>query len=449
MTDLLPHLEAALKFARQHGADHADAVMLRGRSRSAMIRQGQAEGLRHAESLSLGLRVFHQGRVATVSGNDVTPEALSQLAERACAMARVVPPSPDDGLADEPLMPVPASTIAKLDLLDPSGTPDTPALLDRAREMEDAALSHAGITNSSGASTSTTLQDIALATSAGFAGQYQRSGHSCGVSVLAGTGTGMQRDYALHSAVHQTDLENPARLGHEAARRALARLNPTRPRTGLYPVLFDPRVSGSLLGHLAGAINGSAIVQGTSFLKDRLNEAVFGSGVTITDDPTLPRLAGSRPFDGEGTACLPLDLVKDGQLRHWLLDSRCARRLGLPASNGRANRTGGGNVHPGPSSLFLHAGPHSPEELRRDIREGVLITELMGNAINMLTGDYSRGGSGFMIRNGEIAEPVSGITVAGNLLDMFARLIPANDLNLMTGHHAPTIRIDQMSLAGD
>ena len=449
MSDLLTHLDAALTYARQHGADQADAVVIRGQSRSAMIRQGQAEGIRHAESLSLGLRVFHEGRVASVSGNELTPEALSQLAERACAMAKVVPPSPDDGLAEQPLMPVPASTVAQLDLLDPASPPGTNDLLDRAREMEEAALSHDGITNSSGASASTSRQDVALATSAGFAGHYQRSGHSYGISVLAGTGTGMQRDYALHSAVHQADLASPASLGHEAACRALARLNPVRPKTGLYPVLFDPRVSSSLLAHLAGAINGSAIVQEASFLKNRLGKAVFGKGITITDDPTLPRLSGSRPFDGEGTACLPLNLVKDGQLCHWLLDSRCARRLGLPASNGRASRSGSGNVRPGTSNLFLHAGTLSPEELRHDIKEGVLVTELMGNAINMLTGDYSRGGSGFMIRNGEIAEPVSGITIAGNLTDMFMRLLPANDLNLMAGHHAPTIRIDQMSLAGD
>ncbi|MBA5726748.1 TldD/PmbA family protein [Bombella mellum] len=449
MTDLLPHLEAALRAARQHGADHADAVVIRGRSRSAMIRQGQAEGLRHAESLSLGLRVFHGRRVATVSGNELGRAALDQLAERACAMARVVPPSPDDGLADRPLIPVPASMVAGLDLLDPAAAPTMETLLDRAREMEDAALSHDGITNSSGASASTTLQDVALATSSGFAGQYRRSGHGYGISILAGTGTLMQRDYAFHNTVHQADLDSPASLGHMAARRALARLNPVRPRTGLYPVLFDPRVAGSLLAHFAGAINGSAIVQEASFLKDRLNDAVFGRGITITDDPTLPRLSGSRPFDGEGVACQPLNLVEDGRLHHWLLDSRCARRLGLPASNGRASRSGEGSVRPGTSNLFLHAGTHSPEELRRDIKEGVLITELMGNAINMLTGDYSRGGSGFMIRNGEIAEPVSGITVAGSLPDMFARLLPANDLNLMAGHHAPTIRIDQMSLAGD
>ncbi|OOL19472.1 modulator protein [Bombella intestini] len=449
MTSLLSHLDDALKLARQHGADQADAVVIRGQSRSAMIRQGKAEGIRHAESLSLGLRVFHEGRVATVAGNDLTPEALSQLAERACAMAKVVPPSPDDGLAAQPLIPVPANAIATLDLLDPATPPSMETLLSKAQDMEEAALSHDGITNSSGASASTSLHDVALATSAGFTGQYQRSGHGYGISVLAGTGAQMQRDYAFHSAVHQADLENPAQLGHEAARRALARLNPTRPKTGLYPVLFDPRVAGSLLAHLAGAINGSAIVQEASFLKDKLNHAVFSRGITITDDPTLPRLAGSRPFDGEGTAGRPLNLVEDGQLHHWLLDSRCARKLGLPASNGRANRSGGGSVHPGTSNLLLHAGQHSPEELRHDIKEGVLITELMGSAINMLTGDYSRGGSGFMIRNGEIAEPVSGITVAGNLLDMFARLIPANDINLMMGHHAPTIRIDQMSLAGD
>lgn len=448
MTDLLTPLHDALTRARHHGADHADALIMRSQNRSAIIRQGKAEGIRHAEGLSLSLRVFHQGRVASVSGNDLTTHALDQLAERACAMAQAVPPSPEDGLAEHPLIPLPQEAITKLDLFDSTPTPEIDALLTTAKEMEGTALAHKGITNSSGAAASASTHDIALATSAGFAGQYQRSGHSRSISVVAGTGPHMQRDYAFHNAVHQADLHNPTHLGDEAARHALARLNPIRPKTGFYPVLFAPRVSASLLAHFAAAINGAAIVQEASFLKDKRGAALFRKGITLTDDPTLPRLAGSRPFDGEGSATLPLNLVENGQLNHWLLDSRCARKLGFPTSNGRAVRSGG-SVRPGLSTFYLHPGDHSPSALQSDIKEGVLLTELMGNAINMLTGDYSRGGSGFMIRNGEIAEPVSGITIAGNLLEMFARLIPANDLDLMAGYHAPTIRIDHMSLAGD
>lgn len=449
MNDLLTTLEHALATTRQHGADHADAFIIRSRSRSAMIRQGNAEGIRHAESLSLGLRVFREGRMASVAGNDLSTSALNQLAERACAMAQMVPPSPYDGLAENPLIPVSAEAVQRLELYDPLTPPSISDLLDHAREIETSALSYDGITNSNGASASTSESDVALATSSGFSGAYRRTSHGYGISVLAGTGAQMQRDYAFHSALHWKDLRAAKDLGHEAAQRALARLNPTRPKTGTYPVVFDRRVAGSLLGHFAAAINGAAIVQGTSFLKDKLNKHIFGHDIHITDDPTLPRMAGSHPFDGEGTASLPLQLIEGGVLKDWLLDSRCARQLGLNGSNGRATRSTGSAPRPGTSNLFMQPGTLSPDALRHDIKEGVLITELMGNAINMLTGDYSRGGSGFMIRNGEIAEPVSGITIAGNLNDMFARLIPANDLNLLEGFHTPTIRIDQMSLAGD
>lgn len=447
MSDLSSLLQQALHAAQRHGADHADVVATRSHSHSAMVRQGKTEGIKKAENISLGLRVFRDKRLASVSGNDISPSALDQLAERACAMAHVVPPSPHDGLADTPLHTLDPATVQALDLYDSTDTPDTAALLESAKRMEAAALSHNGITNSSGASASTGQYEIALATSAGFSGLYRRSTYGLGVSVLAGDTNAMERDYAMHSALHRDDLRSPESLGHEAAQRTLSRLNPSRPKTGTYPVIFDRRISSSFLGHLATAINGAAITRGSSFLKDAINQPVFSEGITITDDPTLPRSPGSRPFDGEGCANAPLNLIERGMLTQWLLDSRCARQLNL-TPNGRASRSLDGSVHPSCSNLFLQPGPCSVSELCQDIKEGVLITELMGNAVNMLTGDYSRGASGFMIRNGHMAEPVSGLTVAGNLRDMFARLQPANDLERDQSVNAPSLRIDHMTIAG-
>ncbi|GBQ06719.1 TldD/PmbA family protein [Saccharibacter floricola] len=448
MNDFSSLLQQALQAAKRNGADHADVVATRSHSQSAMVRQGKAEGIKHADNISLGLRVFRGQRIATVSGNDVSSNALDQLAERACAMAKIVPPSPYDGLADHPLEAPDQALIRSLDMFDDSPAPDTARLLDKALEMERAALSHKGITNSSGASASAGRTDIALATSGGFYGAYQRSQFGLGVSVLAGEGDKMERDYAFHSTLHQTDLRTPEALGHEAAERALARLNPGRPKTGHYPVIFDRRISSSLLGHLASAINGAAIARGSSFLKDKMGQSIFADGITITDDPTLARQAGSRPFDGEGCATSRLNIVENGVLNHWLLDSRCARQLSL-TPNGRAVRSLDGSVHPSSSNLFLQTGSVSVEELCQDIKEGVLITELMGNAINMLTGDYSRGASGFMIRNGHKAEAVSGLTIAGNLHEMFTHLRPADDLQFDQAVNAPSIRLDSMTIAGE
>lgn len=447
MSDLSPLLHKALQAARHYGADHADVVVTSGRGHSAMIRQGQAEGIKQTENIHLGLRVFRGKRVATVSGNDTSPQTLDQLAECACAMAQAVPESPFDGLADHILTAPTTQSIQALDLVDSTSPLETTHLLEAAKQMETAALSHPGITNSSGSSASVSCTTIALATSSGFHGAYQHSHYGLGVSVLAGQGTSMERDYAMHSALHHADLRNPEEIGHEAAKRTLARLNPSRPKTGSYPVIFDHRISSSLLEHLAAAINGATIAQEASFLTQKLNQKIFADHITIVDDPTLPRRPGSHPFDGEGCSSSRLNLVDNGRLTQWLLDSRCARQLNLPP-NGRAARSLNGSLYPKCSNLFLQPSHLSPTELYHDITEGIMITELMGNSINMLTGDYSRGASGFMIRHGNIAEPVSGLTIAGNLNDMFARLQPANDLHDDHSINAPSLRINHMSIAG-
>ncbi len=428
--------------ARAAGADAADVVLVAGTSLNVQRRLRRTEQLERSESRDVGLRVFVGRRSAIVSSTTVDPAGFAQLAERAVDMARIVPEDPYGGLADE------AQAVQGVDLdMDDGQEPDAAALLARASAAEEAALSVAGITNSEGADAGYSRYEVVLVTSAGFAGTYTRTGHSVSATALAGEGTAMQRDYDYASAVHLADLEDPAAIGRVAAEKALARLNPTRPRTAKLPVVYDPRVSTSLLGHLLGAINGSAIARGTSFLKEKLGQRVFASGIVVRDDPRRRRGLRSRPFDGEGVPTAARAIIEDGVLTTWLLDSHTARQLGLKTT-GHAARGTGGPPSPSATNLWLEPGSMSPAELMADIKEGLYVTEMMGSAINGLTGDYSRGASGFMIRDGALAEPVAEITVAGTLPEMFMAMVPANDLRFRRGTDAPTVRIDGMTLAG-
>ena len=442
MTDSLALMADLLARARAAGADAADAVLVAGTSLSVQRRHGHTEQLERAEGRDLGLRVFLGRRSAIVSSTAVDPAGFSALAERAVAMARVVPEDPHGGLADE------AAAPPALDLdLEDAAEPDAAALIATADTAEAAALAVPGVTNSEGGSSGYSRTEVVLVTSAGFAGRTVRTGHSISATALAGSGTGMQRDYDYTSAVHLADLEDPALIGRNAGQRAIARLNPTRPKTGKLPVVFDPRVAASLLGHLAGAINGAGVARGTSFLKDSLGQRIFPAGITIIDDPHRRRGLRSRLFDGEGVAGQRRELVADGILTTWLLDSRSARQLGL-RSTGHASRGTGGPPSPGPTNLYLAPGTLSPAELMADITEGLYVTEMIGMGVNGVTGDYSRGAAGFMIRNGQLAEPVAEITIAGKLQDIFAGLMAANDLRLRRGMDAPTLRITEMTLAG-
>jgi PmbA protein len=437
--DLLSDLIAR---ARAAGADQADAVLIAGTSLGVQRRLGKTEHVERAEGRDLGLRVFLGQRVAIVSSTTLDPASFATLAERAVAMAKVVPEDPYAGLADTAAPPEPVA----LDLEDPT-EPDTEALLARAAAAEDAALAVPGITNSEGASANYGRTEALLVTSAGFAGRMVRTSHSISASALAGTGTGMQRDFDYHSTVHLADLDDPAAIGRSAAERAIKRLNPTRPATAKIPVVYDPRVAGGLLGHFAAAINGAAIARGTSFLKDRMGQRVFAPGIAIHDDPRRVRGLRSRAWDGEGTPTAARALIADGELTTWLLDSRSARQLGLRPT-GHAARGTGGPPSPSPSNLYMAPGPLSPTALMADIRLGLYVTELIGMGVNGVTGDYSRGAAGFMIRDGAIAEPVAEITIAGNLSDMFAHLTPASDLRFRRGTDAPTVRVEGMTLAG-
>ena len=438
--DRLSDLVAAAKRA---GADAADALLVQNASLSVSRRLGKIEQLERAEGFDLGLRVFLGKRQAIVSSTDPDPKGFAALAERAVAMAKVVPEDPFGGLPDSF---DPPRHAGPLDLFDPT-EPSAEELIARAAAAEDSALAVQGVTNSEGADASWGQARIALAMSNGFAGSYARSSHSLSCTALAGTGTAMERDYEWSSVVHLSDLDDPATIGRKAAEKVIARLNPVRAKTARVPVIFDPRVSGSLLGHLTGAINGASVARGTSFLRESLGKQVLARGMTVRDDPTRVRGLRSRPFDGEGMAGGPRAVVEDGVLTTWILDWRSGRQLGM-ASTGHASRGTGGPPGPATTNLWLEAGHVTPTELMSDIFDGLYVTDLIGMGVNGVTGDYSRGAAGFMIRQGRLAEAVSEITIAGNLKDMLLNMAAASDLVFRRGTDAPTIRVEGMTLAG-
>ncbi|MDE2334388.1 MAG: TldD/PmbA family protein [Rhodospirillales bacterium] len=436
---LLGDLVAA---ARRAGADAADAVLVSSQSLEAQCRLGQTEHVERAESADLGLRVFVGRQTAIVSAAGLEPRRFAELAAHAVAMARVLPEDPFAGLAEAAR----AVDTDDLDLVD-AAEPDVATLTARALAAEAAAMAVSGVTNSEGAGAGWGRVEALLVTSAGFAGRSQRTSHSLSATVLAGSGTAMQRDYDAHASVHAADLDAPELLGRRAGERAVRRLNPTRPRTARLPVVFDPRVAGSLLGHLAGAINGAAVARGTTFLKDAMGSRIMPQGMVVRDDPRRRRGLRSRSFDGEGVPTRELALVEDGILQTWVLDSASARQLGL-ASTGSAMRGTSGPPSPGTSNLFMAAGTLSPAALMAGAGEGLYVTEMIGMGVNGLTGDYSRGAAGFMIRHGELAEPVAEITIAGNLREMFRAITPADDLRFRRGVDAPTLLVDGMTMAG-
>ncbi|MDE2074619.1 MAG: TldD/PmbA family protein [Alphaproteobacteria bacterium] len=437
---ILGHLIDA---ARAAGADAADALLVESVSAGVSYRLGKLEDVERSESADLGLRVFVGAKVAFVSSTDLTARALAELPERAVAMARLAPEDKYAGLAPRELL---AQGWPDLDLEDP-GEPSAELLIERARAVEGAAMAVPGITNSEGGGAGFSRSAIALATSEGFFGRYAGTSHSVGVAVLAGEGTGMERDYDGASTRHGADLEDPEAVGRRAGERTVARLNPRKAKSAALPVVFDPRVAGGIVGHFAGAISGSSIARGVSFLKDRMGQPVFAPGISIIDDPHRRRGLRSKPFDGEGVANARMALIDQGVLTAWLLDCASARQLGL-TSNGHAARGTGGPPSPSTTNLYMEAGSLSPEALIADIKEGFYVTELMGMGVNAVTGDYSRGAAGFWIENGKRTYPVSGVTIAGNLKDMFLNATPADDLVFRYGTNAPTLRIEGLTLAG-
>lgn len=444
--DLLADLVAR---ARRAGADAADAMLSESLSTSASWRMGKPEDVERAESRDIGLRVIIGHAQAFTSSSDTGGAALDELVTRAIAMARAVPDDPYCGLADPDDL-ADAGQVARLtaalDLAD-AAEPGIEVLIAMAREAEETALAVPGVTKSDGAGASFGAGRMALVTSAGFAGGYRGTQYSLSVSAIAGEGQGMERDYDYDAVRHLADLEPAAKIGRTAGERAVARLKPRKVGSRKLPVIFDRRVAGTLLGHLAGAINGQAVARGTSFLKDRLGKRIFADGITVTDDPLRPRGLRSRPFDGEGVAVHAKDFIADGVLTSWVLDSASARQLGL-RTTGHASRGPGGPPSPSLSNLALMPGKRTVQELVAETGEGFYVTELIGMGVNGVTGDYSRGASGFWIEGGERAYPVSEVTIAGNLKDMFLALAPADDLERRRGVDSPTVRVDGLTLAG-
>jgi len=439
LTDLAQRLVEA---ARRAGADAADAVAVRGVAQSIEIRDGNVEESERSEGDDVGLRVLVGRRQAVVSSNDRAADA-KMLAERAVAMARVAPDDEFAGLADPALL---TKSFPDLDLLDPN-MPGVDELERRARAAEQAGLGVKGVSKSGGASASAGIGGMVLVTSTGFCGSYLRSSHGVSMTAIAGEGTGMERDYDFSSVLHGADLAPPDGVGRKAAERAIARLNPRKVATCKVPVVFEPRVAGSLIGHLIGAINGVSIARKTSFLKDKLGAKLFKDDIRIVDDPLRKRGLRSQPFDAEGVTVKPMNFVDGGVLTSWILDSATGRELGL-ATNGHAHRGVSSSPSPGAYNLHLEPGKDSPEALISDIKHGFYITDLIGSGVNGVTGDYSRGASGFWIENGKISYPVSEVTIAGHLFDIFKSLTPASDLTFRYGVDSPTVRIEGLTVAG-
>lgn len=436
-------LDDLLTRARAAGADAADAILVEGTSSSLSCRLGEPEDLERSEGHDLGLRVLVGKRQAVVSSSDFSAQALNELLDRAVAMARAVPEDAYAGLADPDQL---ATEIPDLDEFDPA-EPTAEQMIDMARACEDAARSVDGITNSEGAELSFGKSSVWLAATNGFSGFRQGSRFSIGVSVVAGEGTGMERDYEYSSTVWLADLDDPAEIGKKAGENTVRRLNPKKAESAQLPIVYDPRVASSLIGHLSGAINGQSVARGTTFLADRMGERIFAEGITIVDDPLRKRGLRSKPFDGEGVQTKTRNVIDDGVLTTWILDLATSRQLGLETT-GHAARGTGGPPSPSATNVHLAAGNVSKDDLIGAIDSGFYVTELIGMGVNNVTGDYSRGAGGFWIENGEIAYPVNEVTIAGNLKDMFLNLTPADDLEFKRATNAPTVRVDGMTIAG-
>jgi len=437
---LMDRVTALVEAAKRAGADAADAVAVRSRSSSLSVRLGKVEATEASESEDVSLRVFVGQRVASVSATAASEAGA--LAERAVAMAKVSPEDPFQGLADTALL---VKSPRDLDLFDATRV-STEQLKESALAAEEAALAVKGVTNSGGSSASAGLGGLVLATSQGFVGHYVASRFSRSASVIAGEGTGMERDYDFSSRQHYADLDTPEAIGRSAGERAVRRLGARKAKTGSIDVVFDPRVARGIAGHLAGAINGASVARKTSFLRDMMGKQVAASAITVTDDPLRRRGQASRPFDGEGVEGERLLMIEKGVLNHWFLSTSAARELGL-LTNGRGARSGS-SVSPSSTNLAIEPGERTPRDLIGSLKTGFYVTEVFGQGVNMVTGEYSRGASGFWIENGELAYPVSEVTIASNLKTMFLNMVPANDLDREFGTAAPTLFIEGMTLAG-
>jgi PmbA protein len=448
MSDTLKQLtEKLLDMAKAAGADAADAMAVHGTSVSIDVRGGALENAERSEATDLGLRVMLGQKQANISTSDIREDTLRTMAERAVAMAAEAPDDPYIGLAD-PADIATSWDAGALELFDPTAEPAPEALQSDAAEAESAAMSFEGISQVQSASAGYGRTDVHLAASNGFSGGYTRTDRAISCVAIAGTGSAMERDYDYDSRIFQSDLTSARDIGISAAERTLARQNPKRPPTGAYPVMFDERVSGSLIGHLMSAINGAAIARGSSWLLNDMGNEILPSTLSLIEDPHRARTPRSRPFDAEGLPTRKRTIIDQGVLTGWTLDLANARKLGMTST---ANAARGVSGPPSPSSwnLALTQGTQSRDEMIREIGTGLLVTSMIGSTINPNTGDYSRGASGFWIENGEIAYPVNECTIAGNLKDMMKTLAPANDARTHMSSVVPSLRVEGLTLAGN
>lgn len=427
-------LHLLLNTAKKLGAECTTVSANENTSVNVAARLGKLENVERNESSSIGLEIIDNKRKVSLSSTNLNEESLNELAQNAMNMVKSIPIDEYCGLADKDML---YGGNIDLNLVD-NYTPTNNDLLNNAIEAEDSALSLKGITNSEGASSSYSKNTFYLATSDGFFNTSSKTNYATGISVIAGEGTKMERDYEYKSKVHYEDLETPKQIGETAAKRAISRLNPKKVKSNSVPVIFDPRVSGSLLSLFIGGISGQAIARGTSFLKDKMNKNIFKSNINIIDKPHIKRGIRSRLFDGEGVETKKINLVENGELKSWLLNSQYARQLNLKSTG----------HYSGVSNLYMSPGQNSNLELLESVEEGFYITEMLGMSFSQVTGDYSRGASGFWIDKGEKAYPVSEVTIAGNILDMYKTLTPASDLKMINGIDAPTLMIDKMIVAG-
>jgi len=434
--------------ALSSGASAADCVLSRSRGVSLTRRLGKDETIERYEDFDTGLRVFVGNKIASVSTNENSETAIKDVARRAVDMAKIAPQDDFSLIASQEILEeFPINEALSVDSYD-KVEPNIDIIRDRAKEVEDTALSVKGITNSDGADASWGEGETLLMTSNGFFGCSKKSNHSVSVVVIAEKNGKMERDYDYSSKVFGEDLKTSKQIGLEAANKTLARMGATKPVTGKYPVIFDPRVSRSIASHFASAINGSAIARKTSFLKDMLNKQVANTSINIVDDPFLERGLGSRLFDAEGLGSRKYTLIKDGILQQWLLDLSSAKQLNLKPF-GNAKRGISGPPSPGTSNFMILPGKITPENLIKGISNGFYVTDMIGSSVSMITGDYSRGASGFWIKNGKLSMPITEATIAGNLKEMFMTLQPANDLDFSHSMNSPTLLIEGMTIAGN
>ena len=435
MSDTIKNsLNLLLDTAKKLGAESAAVMGGESTSINVTARLGKLESVERNESKSIGLQLIDNKRKVNLSSTNFNKDALIELVESAMSMIKSIPEDEFCGLADKEML---YKGDLDLDLVD-NYIPENNNLLNNSIEAEDSALSINGVTNSEGASSSYSKNKVFLATSDGFYNYKEKTNYSSSISVIAGSGTKMERDYEYQSKVHNEDLDTPKNIGEVAANRAVSRLNPKKVKSNSVPIIFDPRVSGSLLSLFTGGISGQAVARGTSFLKDKMEETIFTKDIQIIDDPHVLRGQGSRTFDGEGVETKKIKLINNGTLKSWLLSSQSARQLNLKTTGHSS----------GVSNLYMEPGKKSNTDLISSIKEGFYVTEMMGMSFNQVTGDYSRGATGFWIEKGEKTYPVSEVTIAGNIIDMYSMLTPASDLKLITGIDAPTILIEKMMVAG-